>query len=310
MNDLFVENITVVKNIDNFFLEFENQFAFSFQDVDLEIHEKEIKFQSDDERFIFIEKNRLFEQYFNFMSKKIANHLLYQLENKKDEVLPILFLQRQLDYSLKYHPEKRKNSLINDYKVIYIAGGDDRILYESYLYSEYEKKILKKAFESYKMQYVKIISKVKQLLKLYVVNNSSFIEEKQKKQIESKEMLMLFENLKSIGLFKLQKTSILNERQQNLIINLIKTKNNIPYTIALFHHIGFLDHLEQNVFRKKDALHKKLSNILGIDKSGRTIRGLINCFKPKSKENLSKYTSNNHLLDATEDFKAILEEEI
>ncbi len=310
MNDLFTEYISVIKNIDNFFLEFENKFAFSFQDVDIEIHEKEIKFLSDDERFDYIEKNKLFEKYFNWMSKKIINHLLYQLERKNDTVLSILFIQRQLDYSIKYNPEERKYNLVNDYKVINIAGGDDSILYEEYIYNAYEKKILKKAFESYKTQYVKIVSKVKQLLKLFGQEHVNFIKEKEQKQIENKDMPKLFEDLNEIGLFTLQKTSILNERQQMSIINLIKTRNNIPYTIALFHHIGFLDHLEQNVFRKKDALHKKLSNILGIDKSGRTIRGLINCFKPKSKENLNKYTSNNHLLDAAEDFKSIIEEEI
>jgi hypothetical protein len=310
MNDLFTENVTIVKNIDNFFLEFENQFAFSFQDVDLEIYDKEIKFNSDDERFIYIEEKKLFEKYFSWMSRKIINHLLYQLE-KKDGAIPMtLFLQRQIDYSSKYFPEDRKEGLINDYKIYYVAGGDDTILYEKYNYSNYEKMTLKKAFESYKIQYNKVVSKVKQLLTLLGETRSDLIEVKQKILIPNERFPLLFEKLNEMGFFALVKIKVLNENQKISIIELIKKKNNIPYTIALLHHIGFIDHLEQNVYSKKTTLYKKLSNLLNVDSSGRTIRGLINSLKPVSNENVYKYTAHIHVLDATEDFKSIIEEEI
>ncbi len=310
MNDLFTETITSVKQIDNFFLEFENHFAFSFQDIDLEIHQNDINFQSDDERIKYIIDERLFEKCFNWIRKKIINHLNYQLEKKDDSISSILFLQRQVEYSIKYKPERRKVNLVNDYKVYYIANGDESILNEEYLYSDYEKEILKKSFQVYSLCYDKTRIKVARLLKLFEQPQTNLIEEKQKKLLQNERMPLLFEKLNEIGFFSLDKIKQLNESQKKAIIELIKTKNNMPYTIALFHHIGFIDHLEQHVFSKKDKLYKKLSSILNIDKSGRTVRGLINSLKPVSNENISKYTAHIHILDATEDFKSIIEEEI
>ncbi len=72
MNNLFTITKTEVKKIENFFLEFEGTFAFAFQDVDLDIYEKEIKFNSDEERMIYTKENKLFHNYLSLCMSKFA----------------------------------------------------------------------------------------------------------------------------------------------------------------------------------------------------------------------------------------------
>lgn len=67
----------------------------------------------------------------------------------------------------------------------------------------------------------------------------------------------------------------------------------LPYSVALFHEIGFLVHFKDKFCKnKEDSLHK-LSKIFEVDY--RTFKGNVNVLVPGSKEDSIRYTSIKHL---------------
>jgi hypothetical protein len=100
----------VIKKVDNFFLELEWHFAFSFQDVELEVHEKELKFETNEDRINYIKEEKLFNNYFDWIYRRIDNHLLYQLQ-EQDFAKALFFLERQIKFKESHYPDNRKINL-------------------------------------------------------------------------------------------------------------------------------------------------------------------------------------------------------
>jgi hypothetical protein len=302
MNNLFTITKTEVKKIENFFLEFEGTFAFAFQDVDLDIYEKEIKFNSDEERMIYTKENKLFHNYFEFMYVKICNHLMYQLQSfEANESL--LFLKRQKLFKGKYEPNLRKKNLKEDYLIVNISHGDESILEIEYNLDEYELIILGLAYEAYEFFYNKIEAKINEIYS-DIVNSKDSIFFAKKMKVDGEKYINLRNRISELGFFTLPKTSILKEEQKQSLIEILQTKNT-PYVIAIFSYLGFIDFLYHVKFKKKEEAQYNLSQILEVDV--RTIRGLISVLSPKSKENITKYATRTQLPEAIEDFKAIIQ---
>jgi len=70
-------------------------------------------------------------------------------------------------------------------------------------------------------------------------------------------------------------------------------KQFLPYSIALFHEIGFVDHFINKFCKDKEDGLKKLSKIFKVDY--RTIKGNVNVLLPGSIEDSMRYTSIKHI---------------
>lgn len=87
------------------------------------------------------------------------------------------------------------------------------------------------------------------------------------------------------------------------IFNLLKATK-LPYRIALFETIGYLDFLKsQFANQRSNKLYKILEKILSADE--RKIKGNILVLNPKSTENRTTYTAHLHLEKVKEDLKGL-----
>jgi hypothetical protein len=306
MKDLITETITVIKKVDNFFLELEWHFAFSFQDVELEVHEKELKFETNEDRINYINQEKLFNNYFDWIYRRIDNHLLYQLQ-ELDFAKALFFLERQRKFKESHYPDKRKINLYNDYLIVNVSYGDESIIGSNYIVGDYTKELLKIAFEVYKDYFNILEKRIEGLCEL--LQNTKVVASIGKSEqllLGQEKFPNLSEKLSELDFFELSKTKILKEEQKILLIELLKEKS-VAYIIAMFHHLGFIEHLNDFKYKKKMDLYASLSSILGSDP--RTIRGQISTLNKVTNENMTKYTSHIHLADAIEDFKSINQEE-
>ena len=306
MKDLITETITVIKKVDNFFLELEWNFAFSFQDIDLEIHDRELNFNTIEDRINFIKEERLFNNYFDWIYRRIDNHLLYQLE-ELEFTKALFFLERQKNLKKSYYPDDRKINLYNDYLIVNVSFGDESIIGSNYKVSDYTIGLLKIAFEVYKDYFSMLEKRIETLCE--ILQNTKVISAIGKSEqllLGQEKFPNLSEKLSELGFFELSKTKTLTEEQKVSLIRLLKDKS-VAYIIAMFHHLGFIENLNDYQFKKKMDLYASLSSILGSDP--RTIRGQISTLNKVTNENMTKYTSHMHLADAIEDFKSINQEE-
>ena len=71
--------------------------------------------------------------------------------------------------------------------------------------------------------------------------------------------------LDKYGFFKLSKVQQLSEPKKQSLVELI-TANGLPYSIAMFWYLDFLEHLENEHFKTKCGLNKEISEWFNSDK--------------------------------------------
>lgn len=102
------------------------------------------------------------------------------------------------------------------------------------------------------------------------------------------------DNIKSeiskYGFFSLDRVKDISKQNQETLIKLIGTKS-LPYCIAMFDFLGFLNHLETVCFKTKYKRNIEVSRWFNSDKAGRTVKGNISVLSEHSTENKSKYTA-------------------
>lgn len=106
----------------------------------------------------------------------------------------------------------------------------------------------------------------------------------------------------SYGFFELEKVSELTDQQKDSLVMKLST-GSIPYVIAMFNYLGFLEHLKNQFFTTNYKLFKGLSEWLGTGE--RTVKGNILVLHDKSKENRSRYTSHEYKSQVENDYKNI-----
>lgn len=95
------------------------------------------------------------------------------------------------------------------------------------------------------------------------------------------------------GFFELPKVKQLSEHSKQSLIELIST-NGLPYSIAMFDLLGFLNYIENEHFKTKYKLNKEIAKWFNSDKEGRAVKGNVSTLSDYSKENKSKYTAHTH----------------
>lgn len=153
--------------------------------------------------------------------------------------------------------------------------------------------------EGYKSKAQGEEQKYRKILKAWFKDEKKFINEitpllktepTQKKETKSE----IFESsIAKHGFFDLPKTKGLSKRAKDDLIQKMNAKG-MPYSIAMFNFLGFLDHLSKEHYQTKYKLYREVSKWFDSDKDGRAIKGNMGVLSQYSKESRRRYTAHSH----------------
>lgn len=104
------------------------------------------------------------------------------------------------------------------------------------------------------------------------------------------------------GFFALSKVTHLSEPNKQRLVELISTKP-MPYGIAMFDFLGYLQHLKAEHFKTTDKLFKEVAKWFEV--AERAVKGNINVLNNKSNENRERYTAHNHIETVKNDYQKL-----
>ncbi len=110
--------------------------------------------------------------------------------------------------------------------------------------------------------------------------------------------------LSKYGFFDLPKVKQLSEQNKLSLIELISTKG-LPYNIAMFDFLQFIEFLEKKYFNSKRELNKEVSKWFDGDKEGRAVKGNISVLLKNTTENKSRYTAHKHKENVIKDYELL-----
>lgn len=157
--------------------------------------------------------------------------------------------------------------------------------------SEYQNIVLRDEFWFYKEYYN------------YLNNKLRIIEALSPQPIKTKAEI-LKEQLNLHGFSELEKVKILSEQSKVSIIEKI-AESGLPYAIAMFDFLQFIQHLEKNHFDSKDKLNKEVSKWFSKDKDGRSVKGNISSLLENTTENKNRYTAHKHKEQVIKDYEQL-----
>ena len=114
----------------------------------------------------------------------------------------------------------------------------------------------------------------------------------------------LKEQLCNYGFFELEKVKILSNQGKDSLIEKIFVKS-LPYAIAMFDYLQFIQWLENNYFDSKYKLYIEVSKWFGSDKEGRAIKGNISSLLNNTSENKNRYTAYLHKEKVKNDYEQL-----
>ena len=114
----------------------------------------------------------------------------------------------------------------------------------------------------------------------------------------------LKEQLNQYNFFELEKVKVLSEQSQFSLMKKI-SENGLPYAIAMFDYLQFIQYLEKQHFDSKYKLNKEVSKWLNSDKEGRAVKGNISSLLKNTTENKARYTAYKHKENVTKDYEQL-----
>lgn len=114
----------------------------------------------------------------------------------------------------------------------------------------------------------------------------------------------LIDHLKKFDFLGLSKTSKLSTESQKKLLTIVNS-NGLPYAIAMFDFLGFLEYLEKEHFKTNTERDKEISKWFGTNNE-RTVRGNINSLVKKSTENMKRYTAHLHTETVRKDYQSLI----
>lgn len=126
------------------------------------------------------------------------------------------------------------------------------------------------------------------------------------KDVQSKQTKteILKDQLSQYGFFELEKVKTLSVQSQVSLIERI-SENGLPYAIAMFDYLQFIQYLEREHFDSKYKLNKTVSNWFDSDKEGRAVKGNISSLLKNSTENKDRYTAHKHKEKVVNDYELL-----
>lgn len=115
---------------------------------------------------------------------------------------------------------------------------------------------------------------------------------------------ILKEQLSKYGFFELEKVKVLTEKSKFSLVENI-SENGLPYAIAMFDYLQFLQYLEKKHFDTKYKLNKQVSKWFNSDKEGRGVKGNISSLLEYTTENKDRYTAYKHKENVIKDYELL-----
>jgi hypothetical protein len=115
---------------------------------------------------------------------------------------------------------------------------------------------------------------------------------------------ILNEQLSKYDFFELEKVKPLTSKNKSCLIDKI-SKNGLPYAIAMFDFLQFIQYLEREHFKSKYKLNKEVSKWFDSDKDGRAVKGNISSLLKNTTENKDRYTAHKHKENVIKDYELL-----
>ena len=113
---------------------------------------------------------------------------------------------------------------------------------------------------------------------------------------------ILKEELQQKGFFHLKTIVVLADPAKEKLIWIINT-NELPYQIAMFDFLGFINHFVQEYGYTKTVTYSKIAEILSV--TSRSVRGNILVLQEFSKEDKTRYTSYKYKVQVQNDYHSL-----
>lgn len=113
---------------------------------------------------------------------------------------------------------------------------------------------------------------------------------------------LLLSGLHEYGFFELSKVRELASYKIKDLVDLIR-KNSIPYKIAMFEYLGFIELIDKRLNRIITKRNRVISKWFNSDKNGRTVKGNISSLFAKSNEDKERYTAHLHKQTVEKDYQ-------
>lgn len=115
---------------------------------------------------------------------------------------------------------------------------------------------------------------------------------------------ILKEQLSQYGFFELEKVKALSEQKKDLLVEKI-AESGLPYAIAMFDYLQFIQYLEKKHFDSKYKLNREVSKWFDSDKEGRAVKGNISSLLKNTTENKDRYTAYKHKENVIKDYELL-----
>lgn len=125
-----------------------------------------------------------------------------------------------------------------------------------------------------------------------------------KSQLVETKAEVLKEHLTQYGFFELEKIKVLSQESRVSIIQKISERG-LPYAIAMFDYLQYIQYLEKNHFDSKYKLNKEVSKWFCKDKDGRAVKGNISSLLKNTTENKNRYTAYKHIENVIKDYEQL-----
>jgi hypothetical protein len=204
------------------------------------------------------------------------------------------------DSKLQKHLEQRKKLLGN----AFVEQSEKKVFIQSELedcknvinhYSE----LFKNRRETFK-KHTAVVGKGAYKIWLESLSNGADL----KPQLVETKADVLKEHLTQYGFFELERIKVLSQESRISIIQKI-SECGLPYAIAMFDYLQYIQYLEKSHFDSKYKLNKEVSKWFCKDKGGRAVKGNISSLLKNTTENKERYTAYKHIENVKKDYEQL-----
>jgi len=114
----------------------------------------------------------------------------------------------------------------------------------------------------------------------------------------------LREQLAEHGFFDMPALAAISDEGMAALIEKMSRKHSLPYSIAMFDHIGFIEHLRKNFCKSEGMLHRVIAAWFSKDSTGRSVKGNLSSLVTSSSERI-RYTAYQHKEIVLTDIQAL-----
>lgn len=228
-------------------------------------------------------KNLLFIAGKDFRRNKYSGSLTSEVHSKKSLIDFLLQQTKDLLSSINV-TQLRNSGEIQEIEAKQLEFADAELIAKT---AE-----ITRQFSKGELKYLKALKKWLQLNKDYFKEVTPLLKGLPPQQKKTKAEI-LKEQLNQFGFFELERVTILTDQNKISLTEKI-SKSGLPYAIAMFDYLQFIQSLEKEYFDSKYKLNREVSKWFNSDREGRSVKGNISSLSKNTTENKDRYTAYKH----------------